>query len=250
MLYFWPFFCYNKTENERRADDIDIRTVQYFFFDLDGTLTDPGIGITNSVMYALRKMGIEPPAREKLYSFIGPPLLDSFRQQYRMSPEEAQQALSYYREYFSETGLYENTVYGGIPELLSAAAGRGIRIVLATSKPLPFSERILKHFGLDPYFCFCSGSTMDEKRVKKEEVIAYALEKLSIRPEEAGRRVLMVGDRHHDVEGAHALGIPCVGVLYGYGSREELRACGADCLAESVEALRGILLPDPGERSL
>lgn len=218
--------------------------IKYIFFDLDGTLTDPGIGITNSVMYALRKMGITPPAREELYSFIGPPLLMSFEMFYHMSKEEAQQALVYYREYFSVTGLFENTVYEGIPELLSALTARGIKIVLATSKPLLFSEQILKHFDLYPYFYFCSGSTMDEKRVNKADVIAYALENLSLSVKEAADCVFMVGDRYHDVEGAHALGIPCVGVLYGYGSEDELRGCGADYIAESVDALRAFLLPE------
>ena len=223
-------------------DKLKKNAVKYILFDLDGTLTDPGIGITNSVMYALRKMGITPPAREELYSFIGPPLLASFENYYHMSEAESQQALVYYREYFSETGLYENTVYEGIPALLSALMKRGIKVVLATSKPLLYSERILAHFDLYKYFHFCSGSTMDEKRVKKAEVIAYALENLGISKEEAASCALMVGDRYHDVEGAHEIGIPCVGVLYGYGSEEEFRGCGADHIVESVDALRNFLL--------
>ena len=137
---------------------------KYILFDLDGTLTDPGLGITNAVMHALKKFNIEVPDRSELYKFIGPPLLESFQKYYGMSEEESQMALQYYREYFKPYGLYENTVYDGIEELLVTLKAQGKKLILATSKPEPFAVEILRHFGLDKYFDFVAGATMDEKR--------------------------------------------------------------------------------------
>lgn len=203
---------------------------EYLLFDLDGTLTDPGMGITNSVMYALRKMGIEPPEREMLYPFIGPPLDESFREFYGLTGDSIPRAIAFYREYFRDKGIFENRVYDGIPELLGALRDRGYTLLVATSKPEPFAERILRHFGLDGYFSYICGCTLEETRTKKAEVVAWALERASINPGEA----LMIGDRRHDVEGARVCGLPCLGVLYGYGNRAELEEAGADMIAETV----------------
>lgn len=207
-----------------------------YLFDLDGTVTDPGMGITNSVMYALRKFGIEETDREKLYRFIGPPLAESFEEFYGFSKLAAVLAVDYYREYYSEKGIFENRLYEGIKELLADLNEQGKRVVLATSKPEVFARKILKHFEIDGYFHFVSGSFLDGGRTNKAEVIAYALEQY---PEE---RAVMVGDRKHDVIGARKCGLDCVGVLFGYGSRQELTEAGARWLAEDVPALRTLLL--------
>ena len=202
-------------------------------FDLDGTLTDPGIGITNSVAYALSKWNIEVTDRSELYKFIGPPLLDSFAEYYGFSEEQAQEALKYYREYFRSKGIYENEVYPGVIEMLESLKASGKKIVLATSKPEEFAIIILKHFDLYKYFDFVAGATMDEKRTKKGDVIAYALESCGI-TEANLKDVIMVGDRKHDVLGAKENNLDCIGVLFGYGDREELESAGARYIAEQV----------------
>lgn len=211
---------------------------KYILFDLDGTVTDPGIGITNSVMHALRKFGIIEEDRSRLYKFIGPPLADSFRQFYEFSEEETARGIEYYREYFTDKGIFENEVYEGMEELLAVLNRQGRKLIIATSKPEVFAERILEHFHLDSYFSFVAGATMDEKRVKKAEVIAYALESCGI-SDLSG--VLMIGDRKHDVIGAHEAGVDVMGVLHGYGSREELEKAGADYIAENVEEIKKFL---------
>lgn len=202
---------------------------KYILFDLDGTLTDPGIGITNSVMYALKKFNIEVADRASLYKFIGPPLLDSFENYYGMSKEESQQALQYYREYFKPHGLYENEVYDGIERVLITLKEQGKTLIVATSKPEEFAIEILKHFHLDQYFDFIAGATMDEKRVRKADVIAYALESCGITELASA---IMVGDREHDVLGAKEVGLESIGVLYGYGDYKELKNAGATYIAE------------------
>lgn len=206
-------------------------------FDLDGTLTDPGVGITNSVAYALSKFGIEVSDRKELYSFIGPPLFDSFTEQYGFTPDNANRAVAYYREYFAPKGLYENEVYEGTPEMLKNLKESGKKIILATSKPEKFAIEILRHFGLDVYFDHICGATMDATRNKKDAVIKYALEVSGADPEFA----VMVGDRSYDILGGKKFGLYTVGVTYGYGSPEELTAAGADKIAHSVPELLKIL---------
>ena len=202
--------------------------IEYVFFDLDGTLTDAGKGITNSVAYSLKKNGIEPPPREELYKFIGPPLVDSFMRYYGFSLEGAHKAVEDYREYFRERGIFENEVYEGIYELLSSLKKSGKKLVLATSKPEPFAKTILSHFELDKYFYFVAGALMDETRTKKGDGIRYAL---TCCGEPERDNVIMVGDREHDILGAKENGLRSIGVLYGYGSREELLQAGADLVA-------------------
>ena len=210
---------------------------KYLLFDLDGTLTDPMIGITNSVMYALRKFGIEENNREVLYSFIGPPLYDSFRGKYGLSHDDANLAVTYYREYFAPKGIYENIVYDGVYDMLEALRESGKILVLATSKPEKFAIEILRHFGLDKYFEHVYGATMDEKRNKKDEVIAFALSDMKISPKDA----VMIGDRRYDVEGGHKNGMISVGVLYGYGDMAEMTEAEADMIASNVSELEKIL---------
>ena len=202
-------------------------------FDLDGTLTDPAEGITNSLMHAQRRLGRAVSPREELYVFIGPPLIETFMSEWGLTRAESQQALLYYREYFTDRGIFENTPYPGIRETLGELKGAGLRLFVATSKPEPLSLRILEHFDLLKYFEAVAGSTMDEQRTKKGEVIAYALSTFQLDPNET----VMVGDRKHDVLGARENGLPCVGVLYGYGSRAELTEAGAAALTADLGAL-------------
>ena len=208
-------------------------------FDLDGTLTDPGIGITNSVAYALEKYNIHIKEREELYRFIGPPLVDSFQNFYGFSDEQALEAVEYYREYYQDKGIFENYVYDGIPDLLETLRARGKRLIVATSKPEEFAKRIIKHYDLGKYFSYVAGATMDNQtRITIAAVIRYALDTCQI---EQTEKVVMVGDRKHDVLGAAQWGIDTIGVLYGYGDREELEAAGARYIADTVEQIAGII---------
>ena len=208
-------------------------------FDLDGTLTDPGEGITNSVIFSLEKFGITVSNRAELYKFIGPPLLYSYKEYYGFSESDAKLAIKYYREYFSEKGIFENRVYDGITDMLGKLCGNNIRLSVATSKPDPFAVKILEHFGLTEYFSLVAGATMDETRSEKHEVIEYALRGLHI---EDKARCIMVGDRKHDILGAKKNGLKSVGVLYGDGSRGVLETAGADMLAETPLDICGLIL--------
>ena len=211
----------------------------HIFFDLDGTLTDSAPGILNSLAHAFDRLGLPVPERRALYPFIGPPLLESFQRRCGLSEAQAQRAVAYYREYFAARGLFENAVYPGIPEALSALRAAGKRLVIATGKPEEYALRIAERFGLSEYFdCVC-GARMDETRTAKDEVIRYALTRAGVR--EPGN-ALMVGDRENDVRGARICGMECVGVLYGYGGREELTAAGALALAETPAALPELIL--------
>ena len=201
-------------------------------FDLDGTLTDPGEGITNSVAYALNKFGINVQDKRELYRFIGPPLIYSFTNFYGMSYEDGLKAVEYYREYFGVTGIFENTMFDGIPQLLETIKKSGRKISLATSKPEQYAVRILEHFDLTKYFDFIGAATMDESRSNKSDVIAYTLENLGVTDKS---QVVMIGDRHHDIEGACQNGLDSIGVLFGYGDRDELENAGATYIAEKIE---------------
>lgn len=209
-------------------------TYTHIFFDLDGTLTDPGIGITNSVMYALKRFGIIVSDRTSLYKFIGPPLIDSFMEFYLFSEADARLATDYYREYFTDRGIFENEVYPGIPELLNRLNASGRKLVMATSKPEDFAVRIADHFGLTDAFETIAGSLMDETRTQKWEVVEEAVTRCHVTDR---NHILMVGDREHDVRGSAKCGISCLGVLYGYGSRDELLEAGAVAVADTVSGV-------------
>ena len=227
-----------------------------FLFDLDGTLTDSGEGITKSVRYALEKLGRPQPDLKKLRVFVGPPLLSQFMAYAGLTQEEAARAVSYYRERFVPTGMFENSVYPGVPELLEDLRAQGFRLAVASSKPERFVIQILDHFRLSSYFEEAAGATMDQRRTAKADVIEEALRRLRL--ERRRERALMVGDKEHDVFGARAAGLDCVGVSYGYGTAEELEAAGAAAIAASPEELRVLLpalagkpsaRPLPGEKS-
>ena len=210
---------------------------KYYLFDLDGTLTDPGIGITNSVMHALEKFGIHVSDREELYPFIGPPLVDSFKKYFDFDDQQALLAVDYYREYFRAGGIFENEVYEGIPEMLRELKNRNAIVALATSKPYEFAVQILDHFDLHQYFDYVGAATMDGSISRKADVIRHLLDSFEGLDKAS---VLMVGDRDQDVAGAKANSIRCAGVLWGYGSREELLGAGADCLVSVPSDLLNI----------
>jgi phosphoglycolate phosphatase len=207
-------------------------------FDLDGTLTDPKEGITNSVKYALGKFGIEEQDMSLLVKFIGPPLAESFESFYGLSPEDAQKAIGFYREYYSVKGIFENEAYEGIADTLALLGERGRRLFVATSKPTVFAERVLEHFDLRRYFSAVAGSELDGSRTDKAEVIGWLLSAHAL---DAGRTV-MVGDRRHDIAGARKNGIASIAVGYGYGDEEELEASGANFICPTVKGLLELLL--------
>lgn len=210
----------------------------YVLFDLDGTLTDPKEGITKSVQYALRAYGIDEPDLDKLEGYIGPPLYAGFMEHHGFSKEDAECAVWKYREYFEKQGIWENRRYPGILEMLAALKAQGKILAMATSKPENFATMIAEHFEMAPYFTVIAGSIYAGGRTRKAEVIQYALKRLGNPPLD---EVVMVGDRKHDIEGAAEVGVASVGVLYGYGSREELEKAGAGSIAESVPALTKLL---------
>ncbi len=213
--------------------------MKYILFDLDGTLTDPEEGITKSVAYSLESFGIKVDNLEDLRKFIGPPLKDSYMEFYQFSEEEALHAIQKYREYFPKKGIYENKIYAGIRDLLEALRGNGKKLLLATSKPTVYAKIILDYFDIAEYFSVIAGSELDGSRVDKSEVIAYAFEQAKIVDQE---EAVMIGDRKHDILGAKKMGISSIGVLYGYGSREELEQAKADRMVESVKELKDLLL--------
>lgn len=211
---------------------------KYLLFDLDGTLTDPAEGITRAVSHALSHFGIHIEDRTTLYPFIGPPLKDSFRDFYGFSDAQIPIAEDKYREYFAEKGIFENKIYPGIKELLAGLKENGARILLATSKPDVFAERILEYFHIREFFDFVGGATMDGTRSAKKDVVRYTLASGGIKdPTEA----VMIGDRRHDIEGARANGLDSVGVLWGYGDEEEFQKAGATYVAQNIKGLFSLL---------
>ena len=210
----------------------------YIFFDLDGTLTDPGEGIVNCVRYALESFGMHETDDAKLTRFIGPPLIQSFRDYYGFDEEQAALAVAKYRERFSTVGLFENHVYDGIYDVLKTLIEGGHTLVLATSKPKVFADRIMEKYGLAPYFTLMCGSELDGTRVNKKEVIDYAIELLAC-PRDG---VIMVGDRKHDILGAAQCGVASCGVRYGYAEAGELEAAGADFIVDAPSELVPVLM--------
>ena len=208
------------------------------FFDLDGTLTDSAEGIINSVEYALKRLGITVYKRSELYKFIGPPLSDSFAEFFGLSEEKCKEGVRLYREYFSEKGIYENKLYDGIQDLLEKTKAAGMTLVLATSKPQEFAEEILRYFDIAKYFDFIAAAEMNGKRNRKQDIINYALEISGVKRNET----VMVGDRKFDVLGAKSVGVASIGVLYGFGTEEELKEAGADHIAKTPEEVFELLI--------
>lgn len=213
---------------------------KYILFDLDGTLTDSAPGIIASLRYALACGGIaeEVIAAQDLTVFLGPPLRKSLVKYFDVSADQAEQLIAYYRQRFEQKGMFENRVYEGVPHLLAALKTAGKKILLATAKPEIYAKQILAHFQLLPFFDLVCGTTLDASRDSKAAVIDTVLTKLAIDKAAA----VMIGDRHHDAEGAKENGIDCIGVLYGYGSAKELRAAGTRYLVASPTELEALLL--------
>lgn len=206
-------------------------------FDLDGTLTDSAPGIIKCFRYALETMGFDEP--DDIMRIVGPPIYDSFAQFCGMNEEQVQEAARIYRSRYSEKGLFENEVYKGVPEMLKRLKDGGKRLLVATSKPEVFAVRILEKFQLAEYFDVIGGADINGSRNDKNEIIEYVLERAGVTDR---RTALMAGDRSYDVRGAHKTGLECMGVLWGYGSEEELKASGADYIAASPAEAADMLL--------
>jgi len=211
---------------------------KYILFDLDGTLTDSAIGITNSIMYALKHFEILIEDRSELYKLVGPPLYDTFFNYFNFTEEESYLAIELFREYYNEKGMFENLVYPGIPKLLLNLKKKDKKLILATSKPTYYAEKILKHFDLLKYFDFVAGSNLDGTCREKGEIIQFSLDSCNITE---SSNAIMIGDRKHDVIGASKCKIKSIGVLYGYGDKNELEDAGPDYLVETVEELENLL---------
>lgn len=220
----------------------EYKKFQTLLFDLDGTLTDPKLGITGCVQYALRKLGIEEPDLDKLESFIGPPLLESFYEFYGIEGQQALEAVAAYRERFSRIGLFENEIYPGIKEMLARLKAEGKRLAVASSKPTVYVEKILQHFAIAEYFDVIVGSELNHTRTKKEEVIEEALRQLCQGKEDTYDKTVMIGDRKFDIQGARNFGLISAGVSFGYAAPGELEEAGADYIVDSVAELEELLL--------
>lgn len=212
---------------------------QTIIFDLDGTLTDSQTGIINSLAYAFKQMGLPLPVQSQLKKFIGPPLSQSFQDFCGLNDIETQKTISYYRQYFADKGWKENQLLPGARELLAKLKQAGKTLLVASSKPEIFVKQILDHFEIDSYFTVIAGASLDDSRSQKSAVIAHALKTAKI---EELKGCVMVGDRKHDVEGAKVQGLPTIGLLLGFGSRQELEESGAIAIAENFQDLEKILL--------
>ena len=209
----------------------------HLLFDLDGTLTDPKVGITTCVQYALEKSGTPVADRDSLLPYIGPPLRRTFQERHGLSPEEAERAVTFYRERFSTVGLYENEVYPGIPTLLTALRAQGYVLGLATSKMERYAREILAHFGLADRFDHILGSTPDGTLAEKGDIIRLALTRCGF----PGDRTLMIGDTRYDIEGARENGLDSIAVSYGYGDWAETLAAGPTYTCATVGELEALL---------
>lgn len=212
---------------------------EHIFFDLDGTLIDSMPGITRSVQYALQRYGIEVEKLDVLKPFVGPPLHESFRKFYHFSEEDAWRAIDIFHEYYLEKGWLESSVFEGVEETLKNLCVSGRKLYVATSKPEHMAKQVLEYYGLNGYFEYIGGAIDDNRREKKHEVIEYVMETCGLKREES---IVMVGDRRHDIAGAHKQGLQAVGVLYGYGSCEEFKEAGADWITETPETLFRLLM--------
>ncbi|WP_145136589.1 HAD family hydrolase [Paenibacillus sp. Y412MC10] len=210
---------------------------KHLLFDLDGTITDPKIGITKSVQYALNKFGIQEDDLDKLEPFIGPPLKNSFMEIYSFSEDQALQGVEYYREYFRERGIFENELYPGMQSVLKQLQDDGFTLYVATSKPKVFADEILKYFGVDLYFEWVVGSHLDGTLSDKTEIITYILQNRNL----VKSKVVMIGDRKHDMIGAKNNGIDSIGAEYGYGSDGELLRENCTYYIKKIEDILGIV---------
>ena len=206
-------------------------------FDLDGTIMDSEEGIVRSVEYALDKMGVTEYDRQTNLRFIGPPLVDSFMEYYSMSEEDALRAVDFYRERYSVTGIYEARMYDGVRELLARLKEQGVKLYIGSSKPEKYVRMILEKQGILDLFDYVAGATFDESRNNKEQVLTYLFEQVEIDKKSA----VMIGDRYHDIDGAHYVKIPCIAVLYGFGNEAEFKKHGAEYIAADTDEILKII---------
>lgn len=206
-------------------------------FDLDGTLSDSGEGITKSVQYALQKLNILEDNLDDLKHFVGPPLKAEFMKSYHLTEEQGTDAVRFYRERYIPTGIYETSLYEGVRELLDRLKADEKIIAMATSKPQPLAEEVLKFLEIENYFDFVMGADMIGGKQSKEDVLSALLEVLPIKDKS---QMIMVGDTNFDVLGAEAVGISCIGVAYGYGDKKEMSECGAAVVDTALELLNYI----------
>ncbi len=210
---------------------------KYLFFDLDGTLTQSEFGIINSIIFALNKMGIEVEDRESIKKFIGPPLIKAFKEFYNMSDEDATKAAAIYRECYDGGELFNAPLYEGIKETLRTLHANGKKLYVVTSKPTVFASRIVEHFDILKYFESVIGPELNNKNYSKNELVETAIKATDGDKSEC----VMIGDRFYDIDGANANNIDSIGVLYGYGNKEELEKAGATYLAETAKDILGLV---------
>ena len=206
-------------------------------FDLDGTIMDSAQGIVRSVEYALEKMGVTEYDRQTNLRFIGPPLVDSFMEYYSMSEADALRAVAFYRERYSVTGIYEARMYDGIRELLTRLKEQGVKLYIGSSKPEKYVRMILEKQGILDLFDYVAGATFDESRNNKEQVLTHLFEQVKIDK----KSTVMIGDRYHDIDGAHYVKIPCIAVLYGFGNEAEFKKHGAEYIAADTDEILNII---------
>ena len=216
-----------------------MKSYQTIIFDLDGTIVNSKPGIIKSFQYALAKFNIKELDLAKFNSFIGPPLKTSFQKQYNFSDSDADKAVEYYREYYREKGIFEHELYDGITNLIKKLKTNKKDLFIATSKLEFFAKQIIEHFGLEKYFEIVAGENPQKDLWTKTDVIEYVLNKAkNIQKEQS----IMIGDREHDILGAHENNINSAGVLYGYGSKEELKNAKANYIAKNIKELEEILI--------
>ena len=211
---------------------------EYIFFDLDGTLTDSQDGILNSFRSIFKHFGIKEPEYNVLKTYIGPPLVLTIGQTLGFTGKKLEEGVKVFRSYYDNQGYKENRLYDGIPQTLQRLKALGCKLSVATSKPEHTAKKIMEHFDIAKYFDNICGSLPDESRSKKTDVIEYAIKLNGITDRS---KILMVGDRKFDVEGAHQSGLQCAGVLFGYGSREEFEAAAADYIVEKPKDLEKLI---------
>jgi len=224
---------------------------KYVFFDLDGTLTQSEFGIMEAAERALEHFGIPVPDKENMKKFIGPPLYVSFHDIYGLSDEDSQKAIEIYREYYVREGVYKAPLYPGIKEMLKNLKSAGCKLAVTTSKPEALAVTVVKNEGIYEFFEGIIGPALNEHDPDKSILIRRALKALNIEDKREDGRftdIIMIGDRFYDIEAAGKMGLDSVGVLYGYGSREELNDAGATYLAEDVSEITGIVLKEDSIR--
>lgn len=234
MLYFRMIF-FDLRRQMTNGTDMNLGGTMYkaILFDMDGTLTESGEGITKCVQYALQKFGIDEPDLKKLEVFVGPPLKEQFMKYAGLNDEEAEKAVEYYRERYETTGIYENRLYPGVEEMLKELKRKGYRLAVASSKPEYYVKKILDYFQLTDYFTEIVGSELNGARTDKTEVIEEALKRMKM--DKHREQVVMIGDKEHDILGARKAGLDCIAAAYGYGTEQELASACPLKIAETTE---------------